>query len=393
LQDAGELYSRYGFDIRRALPGGMTFNAPTGLELGLSVIRAGRVPALRRQVARSRGRSLTERIKDIGGIVDTGGELSAMNAPSGVIRPDAEAMGDILGGPSDNQFMPDSMTLRLWEEGYFPEFQDRPEPNDLFAAISDELGGMARYGEMDTSQTDQAMVRAQELIDLAEVLDQLGLDPATMDDAAIAAALEEATNADPDTAAFYQELVSRQYAEPEERELNQGVENKRGSIKLANGKTINNLFEKADLSTLLHESGHFFIEVTRDLAMMDEQRATDAEGNQYGLRGDPLPANSLAVANVGDDGNIYVGKPRGLHFEIDRPDGVEWADTGFITPQGEYLNREQALAWTEEQGASVRPSENMGQSLDALDYREQVNVSTEQQARPVNTLADDWNAI
>src|SRR5690606_10499453 len=30
LQDAGELYSRYGFDIRRALPGGMTFNAPTG---------------------------------------------------------------------------------------------------------------------------------------------------------------------------------------------------------------------------------------------------------------------------------------------------------------------------------------------------------------------------
>ncbi len=269
LQDPGELYSRYGFDIRRALPGGMTFNQQDSLGLGLSVIRSGRVPALRRQVERSRGRSLTQRIRDIGGIVDTGGELAAMNVPAGVSRPTAEASGDILGGLSDNQFMPDSMALRLWQEGYFPEFDDRPSPDVLLEAIRDELAGNPRYGELDTSQTDQAVLRAQELIDLADILDQLGLDPASMDDASIRAALEEATNLDPDTNAFYQSLLDTQYTDPEVTELNQGMENKRGSIQLREGQTIINLFEQADLSTFLHETGHFFLEVTRDLATME----------------------------------------------------------------------------------------------------------------------------
>jgi len=40
----------------------------------------------------------------------------------------------------------------------------------------------------------------------------------------------------------------------------------RGQIQLADGKTIIGLFENADRSTFLHETGHFFLQVTRDLA-------------------------------------------------------------------------------------------------------------------------------
>lgn len=49
--------------------------------------------------------------------------------------------------------------------------------------------------------------------------------------------------------------------------LNQGDDTKRGSIQFgADRKFQINLFEKADLSTFLHESGHFYLEVMGDLA-------------------------------------------------------------------------------------------------------------------------------
>lgn len=53
-----------------------------------------------------------------------------------------------------------------------------------------------------------------------------------------------------------------------------GQRRKRGSIQFGEGVTIINMFEAANLSTFLHESGHFFLEVFRDLATADN--ATDA---------------------------------------------------------------------------------------------------------------------
>lgn len=41
---------------------------------------------------------------------------------------------------------------------------------------------------------------------------------------------------------------------------------KRGSIQFQSGRVVINLFEKADLSTFLHESGHFFLEVLKQVA-------------------------------------------------------------------------------------------------------------------------------
>lgn len=41
---------------------------------------------------------------------------------------------------------------------------------------------------------------------------------------------------------------------------------RRGRIQFGDGRTIVTLFERADLSTVLHETGHFFLEVLRDMA-------------------------------------------------------------------------------------------------------------------------------
>lgn len=46
---------------------------------------------------------------------------------------------------------------------------------------------------------------------------------------------------------------------------------KRGSIQFSDGRTIINLFEAADLSTFLHESGHFFLQVMKDLAEVETE--------------------------------------------------------------------------------------------------------------------------
>src|SRR5690606_21916847 len=88
-----------------------------------------------------------------------------------------------------------------------------------------------------------------------------------------------------------------------------------------------------------------------------------------------VPGRGVVPANLGDDGKIYVGKPGGVHFEIDRPEGVEWKDTGFINPEGKYLDRKAALKWVDENEKAIKPSENMEGQLDALDYREQVPAS------------------
>ncbi|MBK0130199.1 PLxRFG domain-containing protein [Delftia sp. S66] len=98
-------------------------------------------------------------------------------------------------------------------------------------------------------------------------------------------------------------------------------------------------------------------------------------GVQYQSRGEDVPSKGLAVANLGNDGVVYVGKPNSMHFVVAEKHTAQaggFAETGFVTPQGEFLDREQALAWVDANEKSVKPSENMARGLDALDYREQV---------------------
>ncbi|QMV33190.1 hypothetical protein 23F_00028 [Ralstonia phage Gerry] len=100
-----------------------------------------------------------------------------------------------------------------------------------------------------------------------------------------------------------------------------------------------------------------------------------ASGKVYPTKGERLPKAGVVPANLGNDGIVYVGRPNSLHFHVaDRHSKAAggFSDTGFVTPDGQYLNREEALAWVNTHEAKVKPSENMGASLDAIDYREQV---------------------
>lgn len=99
------------------------------------------------------------------------------------------------------------------------------------------------------------------------------------------------------------------------------------------------------------------------------------DGKEHAHKGEPLPANGLSPANIGGDDAVYVGKKGGLHFQIaEAHDGAKlggWQDFGFVNPQGQFLNREQALDWVNANEGKITPSENMGEELDAADYREQ----------------------
>lgn len=103
---------------------------------------------------------------------------------------------------------------------------------------------------------------------------------------------------------------------------------------------------------------------------------TDAEGKTYPTKGEALPKSGVAPANLGSNGTVYVGRRNGQHFEIAKAfpheERGDFKSTGFVNPDGQYLTREQALAWVEKNEKAVKPADNMEGALDALDYREQV---------------------
>jgi hypothetical protein len=109
-----------------------------------------------------------------------------------------------------------------------------------------------------------------------------------------------------------------------------------------------------------------------------KKRAEREAAKTKKLFGAPLPKEGLAPAHKYKDGTIAVGHRGSLHADIvderykGNPDRyADIQDIGFISPDGEYLAREQAIKWVEQnEGTKVKPG--FGRSLDAKDYREQV---------------------
>lgn len=130
--------------------------------------------------------------------------------------------------------------------------------------------------------------------------------------------------------------------------------------------------------------------------------ATDAGAGQLprssSYAGEALPEAGLAPANKAPDGTIYVGRRNGQHFEISekfsrqvressnlKPGDPTWIDTGFVTPDGQFLDRQAAFEWVTKNEKAIRPSENMvGVGLDALDYRDQVPLKVRQKPASAN---------
>ncbi len=205
-QDAGDLYAKYGLDFRRVMPGD-NMRGVDALSFALEKIRRGHVPAMAKALQKSKGPSMLDAIKKRGGVIDTGGELAAMGANKYIRQAGDQSTGNMFG-KGDNKFGADETLLSLWEDGYFPEFQERPDLNVLYDAMAEELAGTPRYSVNMDASGDKRMQNLADIIALSEDLQRLGLDPSTMSDDEIITELDAITNTDPDTAALYQRVKS-----------------------------------------------------------------------------------------------------------------------------------------------------------------------------------------
>jgi hypothetical protein len=147
------------------------------------------------------GPTLLEFIARRGGIVDTGGELKAMDADRwhrgkpGMPRLIRESTDDhrqaALGPKAERKpINPDDVALAAWEEGYFPEHTERPTTDDLFEAIREELNGKPRRIE-DNQRNPRAEFKAA-LNDLDQTLSSMGIDVRKARNEDIKAALRQA---------------------------------------------------------------------------------------------------------------------------------------------------------------------------------------------------------
>ncbi len=272
-----ELLRRYPLpEVKGSLPEGIQTKNVDALNRTLAEARNRRAVGLEKK-----GPTLLEFISDYGGINDAGGELKARDAEivrrgkgkkslklarSGV----AAGMRDLLGGGSGKKFGADDVARAAIEAGYL---HDNPIANEyrhametggqvpdisraLFEGIDAELRGTPQHAEGAAHGAD---TQNQALDSIEEYLSSLGVSLENTDDE-IRTAIDGA----------------RQYAQENRPLLFQRNEaGARGSIMLpkggiGSGDTIIRLFENANLSTMLHETGHYFLTVMQDMSERGE---------------------------------------------------------------------------------------------------------------------------
>ncbi|WP_072391920.1 hypothetical protein [Hyphomicrobium sp. CS1BSMeth3] len=264
-----EFIQRYQLPrVEGALPAGMQFKDVDELNRQLAEARS-------RRTVRDSRQTLLEFIHQYGGIDDIGGELRARNADTikqgrgrktlrlartGVAAVVRDMFGAMTGGKRHGA---DDVALAAIEAGFMgddrivSEYQaaqreGREVPDisaALWEAIDKELRGEPQYSSLDASPQPQSEIDGLDAIE--EYLAGLGVS-LDDDDATIRAAIGD----------------GKQYEQA----------GRRGSIQfpaggVANGAAVIRVFEQANLSTVLHETGHFYLEVLADLAARGETQA------------------------------------------------------------------------------------------------------------------------
>ena len=242
-EDSLELAQRFGVKVQ-GMQSADVARRRGSLDIMLNDLRAGRKEKL--------GRSLTQFVIDQGGVQDTGGDVAALEI-KGLVAETAEqirarqSQGALPGQmPAQGKGLAlDELGRKAVEAGYFPELMGEAAGlNDgeaadlgraLLEALREEASGRLRYREGEGPDPARSALNA--------ALQERGLDPATMSNDEIAAALE-----------------GREYGQ-----------DRRGSIQIPptgpdGAQSVINLFESADLSTFFHEAGHFFLETMNALA-------------------------------------------------------------------------------------------------------------------------------
>lgn len=189
--DALDLAQRFGVRVQGPDGGALT-RRRGALDIMLNDMRAGR--------KEKTGRSLTQFVIDEGGVQDTGGDVAALEVKGLVAETAAQiserqAQGTMPGMmPAQGRGLPlDELGRKAVEAGYFPELMGEVQGlNDaeaadlgaaLLEALREEASGRMRYLPGEGPDPARAALNAE--------LQARGLDPVTMSNDEIAAALEE----------------------------------------------------------------------------------------------------------------------------------------------------------------------------------------------------------
>lgn len=229
--DPYDLFNQYRLRIGQDIP--EVLRKPGGsdqLDLLIDRLRAADVP----DDAKIYGASLIDFIRERGGIRDDGGELAARDADVGRRGNNRIAR---KGGRSL-----DDMATQAAEAGYLGNVPTAT-PEMLLASLDKELRGQRQSAPGNLNQ--ELLNARSSLDDLQRALDQSGLDLNVLDNAAVRKAL------------LGSDAVRFDQSEDSTRGFIQFGADRKFEIKLT---------DKANLSTFLHETGHFYLEVMGDLA-------------------------------------------------------------------------------------------------------------------------------
>ena len=240
LQD---LLARFPLDVRNKAPDAIQRVSVDDMRLALGRLRTGDIPQPRDMF----GKSLFEYLRDAGGLNDEGGELAALDVNVGKVG--RNRLVKTEGGLSL-----DDAAMRAWENGYFPGVaREDVGPQLIVDAVQRDMNDQPTF----SSEQENGTLRDQatNLQQLQDYLDQLGVNLNELSDDQVLAILR-----DPES---IQGVQLDQTGAPREP---------RGYITFNDGKPGDQrkfqitVTARRDLSTLLHEFAHFYLEVVTDLA-------------------------------------------------------------------------------------------------------------------------------
>lgn len=238
-----ELLARFPLDVRNKAPDSIQRVPVDDMRLAIGRLRTGDIPQSRDMF----GKSLVEYLRDAGGLNDAGGELAALDVNVGKVG--RNRLVKTEGGLSL-----DDAAMRAWENGYFPGVpREDVGPQLIVDAVQRDMNDQPTF----SSEQENGTLRDQatNLQQLQDYLDQLGVNLNELSDDQVLAILR-----DPES---IQGVQLDQTGAPREP---------RGYITFNDGKPGEQrkfqitVTARRDLSTLLHEFGHFYLEVVTDLA-------------------------------------------------------------------------------------------------------------------------------
>ncbi|MGL4315345.1 MAG: hypothetical protein ACRCTL_01825, partial [Pseudomonas sp.] len=306
-QTVEELMAANSLNIGRELPEQVRRIRGDELSLMLGRLRAGDIP----RPGDMFGKSLTEYLTAAGGLDDKGGELAAFDADVGKVGRNS------LVSPGGKSL--DDAAMAAWERGYFPGVpREEVTPDLLVNALREEAAGTPRF----SVEQENATLRDQaaNLEALQEELDRQGIDLATMSDEDVLQLLRGPQPDDQGKTTLFQ---SEQKAT-----LEQSTEDTpRGSITFGQRQDGVRRFDirltkKSDLSTVLHEMGHFYLEVIGDLVQGGQ--ANEALSADYAVILDWLGAEEGKPLTV--DQHEQFGRGFELYLAEGKAPSIELQD-------------------------------------------------------------------